>query len=34
MTPEDIAEVREALPYLRIVKAVHVMDAYAVATAK
>lgn len=34
VTPEDIAEVREALPYLRIVKAVHVMDASAVATAK
>ena len=34
VTPEDIAEVREALPYLRIVKAVHVMDASAVAMAK
>lgn len=34
VTPEDIAEVREALPYLRIVKAVHVVDASAVATAK
>ena len=34
VTPEDIAEVREAVPYLRIVKAVHVMDASAIATAK
>lgn len=32
--PEDITEVSEALPYLRIVKAVHVMDETAVATAK
>ncbi|MDU9376342.1 N-(5'-phosphoribosyl)anthranilate isomerase [Methanocorpusculaceae archaeon Sp1] len=31
---EDIAEVREALPYLRIIKAVHVMDASAVDAAK
>ncbi len=34
VTPDDIAEVREALPYLRIMKAVHVMDESAIATAK
>ncbi|MDR0981600.1 MAG: phosphoribosylanthranilate isomerase [Methanocalculaceae archaeon] len=34
VTQEDIAEVRAALPYLRIMKAVHVMDASAIATAK
>ena len=34
VTPEDIAEVRAALPYLRIVKAVHVTDMSAVATTK
>lgn len=34
VTPDDIAEVREVLPYLRIMKAVHVMDESAIATAK
>lgn len=34
VTPDDIAEVREALPYLRIMKAVHVMDESAITTAK
>lgn len=34
VTPDDIAEVREALPYLRIMKAVHVMGESAIATAK
>lgn len=34
VTPDDIAEVRGALPYLRIMKAVHVMDESAIATAK
>ena len=34
VTPDDIAEVREDLPYLRIMKAVHVMDESAIATAK
>ena len=34
VTPDDIAEVREALPYLRIMKAVHVMDESAIATVK
>lgn len=34
VTPNDIAEVREALPYLRIMKAVHVMDESAITTAK
>lgn len=34
VTPDVIADVRDALPYLRIVKAVHVMDASAVASAK
>ncbi len=34
VTPDDIAEVREVLPYLRIMKAVHVMDESAITTAK
>ena len=34
ITPDDIAEIREVLPYLRIMKAVHVMDESAIATAK
>lgn len=34
VTPNDIAEVREALPYLRIMKAVHVMDESAITTTK
>lgn len=34
VTPDDIAEVREVLPYLRIMKAVHVMGESAIATAK
>ena len=34
VTPDDIAEVREALPYLRIMKAVHVMDESAITTTK
>ena len=34
VTPDDIAEVREVLPYLRIMKAVHVMDESAITTTK
>ncbi len=34
ITPEDITMIREALPYIRILKAVHVMDMSAVQTAQ
>ena len=34
VTPDGIAEVREVLPYLRIMKAVHVMDRSAITTTK